>query len=705
MAKDSLPKHHRRRQRSRGWRYVGALLVALLGLTLVSGMGAFLIPLPAEATTAPTLIYDRSGQLIGTLSPSDRVPVSYQQVPLDLQEAIVATEDKTFWTNLGVNPVSLARAALVDVTHGGVLQGGSTLTQQLAKNLFLTDSRTLSRKFAELFLALRLTATFPKRDILTMYLNTVYFGEGAWGLGRAAEVYFGVSPKNLSLPQAATLAGLVAAPTAYDPYHHPALARSRRAWVLERMASVGYITKAQETAAWNAPLALSTSPQAAPIAPYAFDAILEELQTKDPALASDLTLGGYRIYTTLDLADQRAADQAMADQMPPVTSTWEGAPEPEGALVSIDPSTGGIRALVGGRNYQSAPFDRATNAIRQVGSSFKPFLYSTLIQERHYTAASIMNDAQTSFVGVDGLRYTPQNAGGEHLGTITVRRALAVSDNVVAIKWADIIGPEAVISTARKFGITVPLPDNLTVALGSGAMSPVMLAQAFSAFPDGGVWHDAHIVDRVVGPSGSVVYRANVGAHRAVSPQVAFIMTQVMQAVFNAGGTGQNLANNLDFQVAGKTGTTNSLIDGWFTGFSSRLVTSVWVGFDDPNHPLPAQGAGTAGPIWSEYMQLAENQSPPPDFARPPGVVRRAITPLDGLLPNNTTPSYDEWFLPGTEPRTVSPIVYTGPWQLYPKNPSQWYFAYHGAQGHNPLWVQLMQFPGQGANPSGSQGG
>ncbi len=702
MGKDDQPKHLRKRRPRRVWRYLGALFIIGLGLTVASGLGAFLVPMPAGATTAPTLVYDRTGQLIGTLSPSDRVPVSFKEIPKDLQDAIVATEDKTFWTNIGVNPVSLARAALVDLRHGGVVQGGSTLTQELAKNLFLNDSRTIGRKFAELFLALRLTATYSKQDILTMYFNSVYFGEGAWGLGRASQVYFGVPAKDLTLPQAAMLAGLVAAPTAYDPYHHAQLARSRRSWVLGRMAAVGYITRAQEAAANSAPLALSSSPQAAPIAPYAFDAVLEEMQTKDPSLASDLTLGGYKIYTTLSLKDQRAADQAMADNMPPATSTWEGAPEPEGALVSVDPRTGGIRALVGGRNYQSAPFDRATNAIRQVGSSFKPFLYSALITGRHYTAASIMNDAATSFVGVDGLRYTPQNAGGEHLGTITVRRALAVSDNVVAIKWADIVGPQAVISTARRFGVSVPLPDNLTVALGSGSMSPLMLAQAYSAFPDGGVWHDAHIVARVIGPDGKVVYRAKVTAHRAVSKQVAFIMTQLMQAVFNAGGTGVGLNTNLNFQVAGKTGTTNSLVDGWFTGFSSNLVASVWVGFDDPNKPLPAQGAGTAGPIWAEYMQLAENQSPPPDFQRPPRVVRRAITPLDGLVANSTTPAYDEWFLPGTQPRTVSPINYTGPWQLYPKNPSQWYFAYHGPQGHNPLWVQLMQFPsGQAAPPGG----
>ncbi len=684
---------HRARRRFGGMRYLLAALTLFAGLIVTAGLGAFLMPLPASATIAPTLVYDRTGQLIGTLSPESRIPVSYGQLPQDLQQAIVATEDRTFWTNLGVNPASLLRAALVDLSRGGVVEGGSTLTQELAKNLFLTQERTLSRKFAELFLALRLTATFPKRDILTMYFNTVYFGEGAWGVGEAARTYFGIPVAQLDLSQAALLAGLVAAPSAYDPYLHPELARSRRAWVLYRMQAMGYISKAQEEEAASAPLALASSASAAPVAPYAFEAALQELQGKDPSLAQDLPLGGYRIYTTLDLHDQLAADQAMANAMPPVQSTWQGAPEPEGALVSLDPRTGGVRALVGGRDATTAPFDRAIDAYRLVGSTFKPFLYATLLGQGRYTAASIMSDSPVSFVGVDGQRYQPRNAGGEVAGPLPVRRALAISDNVIAIKWADMVGPPAIIKTAEAFGIPGPLPDNLTITLGTASISPIELAQAYQAFADGGVWHDAHIVDRVVGPSGKVVYRATVSAHRAVSAQVAFIMTKLMESVFNAGGTGYGLAQNLGFPVAGKTGTTNNLYDGWFAGYSSRLVTVVWVGNDEPNRPLTGQGAATAGPVWADYMALAENGNPPPDFRRPSGVVRSPMATLDGMLPNGTTPSIYEWFLKGTEPTAMSPIQYTGPWTLWPKNPGTWYYAYHGPRGHNPLWVKLMGFP------------
>ena len=684
---------HRARRTPGGLRYLLAVLTLFLGLVVTAGLGAFLMPLPASATIAPTLVYDRTGRLIGTLSPESRIPVSYRQLPQDLQNAIVATEDRTFWTNMGINPASIVRAALADLTHGAVVQGGSTLTQELAKNLFLTQERTVSRKFAELFLALRLTATFPKRDILTMYFNTVYFGQGAWGVGEAAHAYFGIPVSQLTLPQAALLAGLVAAPSAYDPYQHPALALSRRAWVLHRMAANGDITAAAAAQASRAPLNLASAASAAPIAPYAFEATLEELQSKDPALAQDLSLGGYKIYTTLDLHDQLAADQAMANDMPPVESTWQGAPEPEGALVSLDPRTGGVRALVGGRDAVTAPFDRAIDAYRLVGSTFKPFLYATLLGTPPYTAASIMSDSPVSFVGVDGNRYRPQNAGGEVAGPLPVRHALAISDNVIAIKWADIVGPQAIIHTAERFGIPGPLPDNLTITLGTASISPIEMAQAYQAFANGGVWHDAHIVNRVIGPSGRVVYRATVGAHRAVSPQIAFIMTQLMEAVFNPGGTGYGLAANLNFAVAGKTGTTNNLYDGWFAGYSSRLVTVVWVGNDEPNRPLTGQGAATAGPVWSAYMALAENSNPPPDFTRPPGVVQVPMATLDGMLPNATTPSYGEWFLRGTQPKAVSPIQYTGPWTLWPKGPGTWYYAYHGPQGHNPLWVKLMGFP------------
>ncbi len=690
---------HRTRRRWHGARYFLAAVTLFLGLIVTAGLGAFLMPLPASATVAPTLVYDRTGQLIGTLSSESQIPVSYSQLPQNLQNAIVATEDKTFWTNIGINPSSIVRAAWTDLRSGAVVEGGSTLTQELAKNLFLTQERTLSRKFAELFLALRLTATFPKRDIMTMYFNTVYFGEGAWGIGEAARTYFGVPASQLDLPQAAMLAGLVAAPSAYDPYQHPMLARSRRDWVLQRMAAVGYISQAEARAAANAPLALASSPNAAPIAPYAFEATLEELQSKAPGLAQDLPLGGYKIYTTLDLHDQLAADQAVANAMPPVQSTWQGAPEPEGALVSLDLRTGGVRALVGGRDAATAPFDRAVDAYRQVGSTFKPFLYTTLLGTRKYSAASIMSDSPVSFVGVDGQRYSPQNAGGEVAGPIPVRRALAISDNVIAIKWADMVGPQAIINTAEAFGIPGPLPNNLTITLGSASISPIEMAQAYQAFANGGVWHDAHIVKRVVGPTGRVVYRAHVAAHRAISPQLAYIMTQLLEAVFNPGGTGYGLSANLNFPVAGKTGTTNNLYDGWFAGYSSRLVTVVWVGNDEPNHPIGGQGASTAGPVWADYMAMAENGNPPPDFKRPHGVVSAPMSTLDGMLPNPTTPFYYEWFLKGTQPRAVSPIIYTGPYTLWPKNPGTWYYAYHGPQGHNPLWVKLMGFP------SGAGGG
>jgi len=703
LAERSPGRHRARPERGAAVRYALAAVVLFLGLIATAGLGAFAMPIPASAIIAPTLVYDRHGQLLGALAANNRIPVSYGQLPRDLQDAIVATEDKTFWTNIGIDPASLARAAYADVLHRGIVQGGSTMTQELAKTLFLTEQRTFSRKFAEVFLALRLTATFSKRDIMTMYMNSVYFGEGAYGVGDAARVYFGVPVRRLSLPQAALLAGLVNAPSAYDPYLHPALALSRRNWVLHRMAAVGDITAAAAQSASQAPLGLTGQANAAPVAPYAFAAAFEELQTKDPALAQDISLGGYKVYTTIDLHDQLSADKAVADAMPPVSSTWEGAPEPEGALVSLDPRTGGILALVGGRNAQTAPFDRAVDAFRQVGSTFKPILYATLLGTPGYSAASIMDDRSVSFVGVDGQRYTPKNAGGEVAGPLPVRRALAISDNVIAIKWADIVGPQAIIKTAQAMGITAALPQNLTLALGSAALSPVELAQAYQAFADGGVWHDAHIVARVVGPSGNVVYRSDAKAHRAFSPQIAYVMTKLMEAVFNAGGTGYGLADNLDFPVAGKTGTTNDLYDGWFVGYSSRMVTSVWVGNDQEGEPISGQGAATAGPVWAEYMGLAENQNPPPDFTRPTGVVRSLMSPLDGELPNSTEPAYYEWFLRGTEPKQVSPIQYTGPWTLWPKNPGTWYFAYHGPQGKNPLWVKLMNFPGSspGAGAAG----
>lgn len=659
-------------------------------LALLVGYGsiyAATVPLPNSSAMGPTMILDRNGALITTVFPGHRSPIPYGDLPWSLKDAIVATEDKTFWTNPGLNPTSIVRALLVDITHGRVVQGGSTITQQLAKTLFLTESRSIGRKFMELFLSLRLAGSFSKAQIMTLYFNNVYFGEGAYGIENAAETYFGIPAKNLSLAQSALLAGLVAAPSAYDPFNHPRAALARRRIVLTRMLELKYISRATFDRVVDSPLNLTSATFAEGVAPYFVDYVLADIRARDPALATQVMRGAYKIYTTLDLADQEAADQAVKDHLPPT------ALEPETALVALDPTTGGILAMVGGRNYAQAPYNRASDAFRQPGSAFKPILYSALLSTGQYTAASMMDDASITFPGaVAGKAYQPTNASGRYLGPMILRRALMVSDNVVAVKWLWILGTTPVIEMARALGITTPLTRNLTLALGSSPVTPLELASAYTAFPDGGVSHKAVAILQVVDPAGRVVFSDQPLSHPALSPQIAFIMTSLLQSVFSPQGTGAGLSDKLNFQVAGKTGTSNNNLDGWLVGYSSDLVAAVWVGYDNAR-PLSGEGSTTAGPIWSDFMALAENANPPPDFTQPSDIVAETVCTLDGFLDNGNCPTSEEYFISGTQPDQYSPIPYD--WAqantTWP-NATQYYYSYHGPNPQDPKWDQMMGF-------------
>lgn len=649
---------------------------------------ALLVPMPSARVVGPTEIFAANGTLLSPSFPGSRTPVPYADLPWTLKSAIVATEDRTFWTNFGLDPASIARALLVDVVHHRVVEGGSTITQQLAKNLFLTQSRTIGRKFLEFFLTLRLAATFTKPQILDLYFNNVYFGEGAWGVAQAAQTYFGVSVKDLTLPQSALLAGLVAAPTAYDPYTHPQRALSRRSLVLERMVALGDISRAEAVQAERAPLNLAGRRPSSGVAPYFVDYVLREIAAIDPALAADVTLGGYRVYTTLNVADQAAADAAFQDHLPP------GGSGPEGALAAVNPQTGAVVAMVGGRSFQSAPYNRAADALRQPGSSFKPIMYAALLSTGKYTAASVMDDAPVSFPGATpgSPPYTPTNYDHTFHGPMIIRRALMISDNVVAVKWLYVLGVRPVVDLARALGITSPLTPNLTLTLGSSPVTPLEMAQAYAAFANGGMSVKPYGVTEIINPEGRVVFRQGPHLARALSAQVAFIITNLLQSVFAPGGTGAGLSDNLDFQVAGKTGTSQNNDDGWFVGYSSNLVGAVWVGYDKAR-PLSGTGSATAGPIWSDFMGRAEDANPPPDFVPPPGVVEEPISTLDGYISDGASPTSMEWFINGTQPTQISPIPYD--WSaantLWP-NATSWYYAYHGPNPAEPKWDQMMGF-------------
>ena len=666
----------------------------MLALVLYGAVYALLVPMPNPRVAAPTEIYAANGSLVTPDFPGTTTPVPYNALPQSLKAAIVATEDRTFWTNFGFDPASIARALLVDVMHGRIVEGGSTLTQQLAKNLFLTQSRTVGRKFLEFFLTLRLAAAYTKPQILDLYFNNVYFGEGAWGVSQAATTYFGAKVRNLTLSQSALLAGLVAAPSAYDPYLHPQRALERRKMVLERMMVMGDISKSEAQRAASAPLGLSGRPQvSAGVAPYFVQFVLSEIRATDPSLAEALLRGGYRVYTTLNPNAQEAADGAFRDHLPP------DGPGPEGALVALDPQTGAVEAMVGGRSYAKDPYNRAANALRQPGSTFKPIMYAALLSTGKYTAASVMDDAPVSFPGAtpSSPRYSPKNYENTYYGPMIIRRALMISDNVVAVKWLYVLGIDPVIRLARALGITTPLTDNLTLTLGSSPVTPLEMAQAFSAFANGGDSVRPYAVTEVIDPRGQVVFHQSPHRARALSQQVAFILTNLLTSVFSPGGTGAGLSDNLDFEVAGKTGTSQQNDDGWFVGYSSNLVAACWVGYDRAK-PLPGPGATVAGPIWSDFMARAEDSAPPPDFVPPPGVVEEPISTLDGEISDGNSPTSMEWFIDGTQPTQVSPIPYdwSQPNALWP-NATTWYYSYHGPNPSEPKWNLMMGFTKSGS--------
>lgn len=629
--------------------------------TIITGcifliLAVILLPARQRAPQVPSLLYAANGSEVAALSPGENIPVTYADVPAAMRNATIAAEDATFWRNFGIDPASILRAALVDIRAGAIVQGGSTITQQLAKNLYLTDARTWSRKFLEVLYTLRLEATHSKRQILTTYLNTIYYGSGAYGIGAAAETYFAEPVGHLDLAQATLLAGLPDAPQLYDPYLHPRAARTRQRWILGRMVILGLVTRAEAHAAAEAPLYYQrgTPPPAGPPSGYFTNYVLTAIAHHDPSLETAVLAGGYRVYTTLSPTAQAAADSAFANDMPPVTMYQHGVAQPEGALVAIDPHNGAVRALIGGRSYRRTPYNRALFALRQPGSTFKPFLYATAIGDG-YPVTDRLFDGPITFPGVDGKPYVPHDYDGFSYRWLTMRDALADSVNIIALKWANIVGPRQVIATAHRMGLHSPMQPTLPLVLGAYGTTPLDLADAYVPLANGGWAIAPWCVVKVVDPAGDVVWAPRPPRpRRALDPGVAYIVTNMMESVMTV-GTGRKLRPIVNRPVAGKTGTSNALKDAWFAGFTPALVAVVWVGDDKPE-PGVGYGDMVAGPVWAHFMAGALAHTPPSDFPRPADVEVLTVSAIDGLLPNATSPTVREVFLRRAAPKKRTTI-------------------------------------------------
>ncbi|SFJ70306.1 penicillin-binding protein 2A [Paenibacillus sp. UNC496MF] len=606
----------------------GGVLLAAGGWTafrvLVAGQDIALLEKPLPA---PTIIYDDSGKEATRIALGTIEPVDYADLPKQLIDAVVAVEDKRFFDHGGTDVWGIGRALAVNLTSGKTVQGGSTITQQLAKNVFLSQERTWTRKWKEVLLAQKIEEHYDKQQIMDMYLNQIYFGEGAWGIKRAADVYFGKPVKELTLSESALLAGIIRAPSALTPFKHPEAAKERRDTALRLMKDQGKIDAPAYAAAIRAPIKLRTSESRTDEAmkyPYYVDALIREASSQYGLSENDVLHGGLRIYTTLDTKMQEAAERVYADDSAFPASSADRMIQSGAALV--DPRDGGIKALVGGRGKQPfRGFNRAVQLKRQPGSAMKPIAVYTPAFEQGYTPEDRLMDEPVDFGG-----YRPKNAGGGYHGEVSIYDAIVNSYNIPAVELLNEMGIDAGMDAAKRFGI--PLTDadrTLGLALGGlqEGVSPLQMAEAFGVFANDGTRMPAHAIARIDSADGAVVAEAPAPADagiRVTEPEVARTMTSVLQGVVRE-GTGE-LASLGDRPVAGKTGTTempgtggNGIKDNWFVGYTPQLVGAVWLGYDhtDASHYLTTTSKAAAA-VFQKLMGAALDGAPVMDFPAPP---------------------------------------------------------------------------------------
>ena len=709
-----------------------ALVGALAGLLLVYSTDLPQVQeLEHYRPSAITELYDDHGRIIGSFALQRRVVAAYEDYPQVLREALISIEDKDFYRHSGINLWRIAGAAYRDIESAGRVQGGSTLTMQLARNLFLSPDRSFHRKIQEALLAVQIERRFTKPQIFTLYANQIYLGHGVYGFEAASEFYFSRPAKQLALDEACLLAGLPKSPSYYSPILHPDRALKRRNLVINSMLEDGKLTAEQASAARNRPVELKLQRDPNPPAPYFVEEIRRYLETK---YGSDqVHQGGLRVYTSLDMDLQRAANQSVLDglasyerrhgwkgrlenvltkevtlanyhhpdwddepevngyehalvtgvsagsamikfgshtsSLAPADAAWTHrklheilrpgdivyvkilalAPDgkarvslerdsgAQGALLAIDNPSGGIKAMVGGRDFNESKFNRATQALRQVGSSFKPYVYTAAIDQGAKPDDTIL-DAPVTFQTASGP-YTPHNYDEKFEGTITLRRALAQSRNIPALKLADSLGIKTVIDYAHRFGITSNLRPYLPVALGAAEVTPMEQTSAFSVFPNDGVRITPRYITKVTDYQGRVLEEDFPDVKDAISARTARIMTSMLQEVVQHGTA--IAAAAMQYPLGGKTGTTNDFTDAWFVGFSPTLTCGVWMGYDEKKSLGAKETGGHAAlPIWMDFMKVAL-------AGKDPG----AFQPLPELSPNavaqkidtpDTAPAEDE---------------------------------------------------------------
>jgi len=672
MAGERTDKSPRRAKRGGRLRRITVVLGVVIGLgtltvTVVALWAFAVLPRSLPSVTAletiqpiqGTKVYDDNDELVTEFQVERRIFLPLVQIPKALRDAVLAVEDARFFSHWGVDPMGIARAVYQNFRRGRIVEGGSTITQQLAKVLFLTPDKSLDRKLKEAFLALELERRYSKDRILEMYLNQIYFGHGAFGVEAAARTYFGKSVSEVDVAEAALLAGLPRAPSTYSPFDHAEQARRRRAHVLNRMVEVRSLNRAQAARSLAEDLHLVPPERRRTTGQYFLEYVQQAIEAK---YGPDMVFkGGLNVYSTLSPTMQLQAEKALRDGLKtlearrPAATGGGGQPgkgvaeHPEGAILTIDPQTGYIKAMVGGYDFARSEFNRAVQAKRQPGSAFKPFVYIAAL-EAGLTPSTTMEDAPVTYpVGRNGKPWKPDNYDRKFRGVITLEQAVEESVNVVTVKLQERVGINRTIEVARRLGIQSPLNDDLTIALGSSDLSLLELTSAYGTLANQGVLVTPTVIRYVTDDQGKLIEENIPQGKEVLAPEVAYVMTHMLRGVVER-GTGV-VAKSLGRPLAAKTGTTNDYSNAWFIGFTPKIVTGVWIGYDKPRSlGRDETAARVAVPIWVDYMRKVLAGTPPEEFPVPERVVLISVD----MDPSGTCARPVVMaFVRGTEPRAA----------------------------------------------------
>ncbi|QOS98246.1 penicillin-binding protein [Brevibacterium sp. JNUCC-42] len=637
------------------WLRWGKTFLKILGLTMLAAALSILFlilylrsqPMPATIIHQTTTIYAGNGEVIDSIHRGEnRYVVTLDNISPYLVQATLSIEDRYFYQHMGIDLKRTAKAAYVNVVEMNKSQGASTITQQLARNLYLSHEKTWTRKIKEAMLTMQLELNYSKDEILAMYMNQIYYGHSAYGAEAAAETYFGKKAKELTLAESSMLAGIPKGPTYYSPITNFDNAKKRQKLILAAMKREGYITEKQMKEAYEQKLTFR-SPQdthKASATPYFRDYVLALAKDKYGISEEAVQNGGLKIYTTLDVTIQKKAEEAILKNMP------KGNQELQIALVAIDPKTGFIKAMVGGRDYKKSQFNRVLSK-RQPGSSFKPIMYLSAL-ENGFTPLTLMKSEPTVFTYENGQEYIPSNFGNKFTNNfITMQEAIATSDNIYAVKTINQLSPQKTVDEARKLGITSPLQAVPSLALGTSPISPLELTAAYSTIANNGSYIAPIAILKIVDNTGALLAEDSSQHVLVADPSSSYVLNQMMQTVFSdTRGTANRVVAQLNRPVAGKTGSTD--YDSWISGFTPQLVASVWTGYDEGKKIDPIKDARLAAPLWAAFMESALQDQPPSQFNAPTGVVSVYIDPVTKKLATQHCPhSQLMYFKEGTEPQ------------------------------------------------------